>query len=80
MYGRYCRAVPAVIENHGGRYLANSEEITPLAGDWRPDKIVLLEFDSMQELRDCFQSEEYKSIVHRRIQSTSGRAVIVRGG
>lgn len=79
MYARYSQAVPGIVSRYGGRYLANTEEIIPLAGGWQPQKIVLLEFDTMQQLRECFGSMKYQAIAPLREQSTRGKAVVVRG-
>lgn len=79
MYEKYCMKAPGIIEKHGGQYLANTDKIIPISGDWHPEKIVLLEFDSISQLENCFQSEDYQAIVHLRHGSTKGRAIAVKG-
>jgi uncharacterized protein (DUF1330 family) len=79
IYEKYCRAAPPIIQKYGGRYLANTEEITILAGDWQPQKTVLLEFENLKKIRDCFRSAEYRAIAPMREKSTVSNAFIING-
>jgi len=79
LYREYCRAAPPIIRKFGGRYLANTGEITTIAGDWQPEKTVILEFGSLQTLTECFHSVEYGAIAPKREQSTTGHAFIING-
>lgn len=78
-YAEYIQKVRPIIEKHGGRYLARGGAITPIAGDWNPEKIVLLEFPSVQDIKDWWSSSEYKAIVGLREAATSARAIVVEG-
>jgi uncharacterized protein (DUF1330 family) len=79
LYEKYCLVAPGIIKKYGGRYLANTEEIKTLAGTWHPQKMVLLEFDNLQNIDDCFQSTEYRSIKGMREKSTKSDAFIING-
>jgi uncharacterized protein (DUF1330 family) len=76
-YAHYIDAVPAVVRRHGGRYLVRGGKVTPLFGDWSPQRIIMLEFDSLEQLQACFTSEEYRRIAPFREQSTVSRSIIV---
>ena len=43
MYADYVANVPPIIKKFGGRYLARGGKITPLASDWNPERIIILE-------------------------------------
>ena len=77
VYEEYMRRVPDVIKKYNGRYIIRSSNITPVSNDWRPDRIILIEFDSMDQLTQCFTSEDYKRIAPLREKSTKTRSIII---
>jgi len=78
-YGEFVERVPAVVEQYGGRYLARSSEVSTMVGDWQPERIVLIEFESIEQVQEFFASPEYLAIVPLREQSAATRAIIVEG-
>lgn len=78
MYAEYVRCARKILEQHGGRYLARGKPM-PMSGEWTPQRVILLEFESLEQLRKCFQSEEYRRIAHLREQSTSSRVIVMDG-
>lgn len=79
LYSKYIDAVPEVVSRYGGRYLARGGRVTPLSERWCPERVILLEFDSMDRLNDCFASDEYARIAGWREASTRSRAIVVEG-
>jgi len=79
IYTAYVEKVRPVVEKHGGRYLSRGGAVTPVSGNWNPERIILIEFPSVEAVRRCFTSEEYGEITHLREASTEGRAIIVEG-
>jgi uncharacterized protein (DUF1330 family) len=67
------------VEKYGGRYLARSGEISPMLGDWRPEWVVLIEFEGIEQVQEFFASPEYQELVPLRDQSAATRAIIVEG-
>ncbi|MBU4233998.1 MAG: DUF1330 domain-containing protein [Proteobacteria bacterium] len=78
-YEEFVERVPAVVEQYGGRYLARSAEVSTMVGDWQPEWIVLIEFESIEQVQDFFASPEYLALVPLREQSAAARAIIVEG-
>ena len=79
IYAHYIERVPLIVKKYGGRYLARGEQITVLSGDWHPERIILLEFDSLEKVRTWLVSPEYTEIAPLRTQSTVSKAIIVEG-
>jgi len=79
MYGQYMERVRPIVLSHGGRYLVRGGRVLPLAGDWRPERLLVIEFDSLEGLQTCFASEEYREIAPLRERSTRSRSIIVEG-
>lgn len=77
VYDDYMRRVPAVIERYKGEYVVRSSRVTPVAGGWAPDRIVVIRFDSLAELAACFGSPEYRALAVLRERSTSTRSIVV---
>lgn len=75
-YDEYIRQVKPIVESYSGRYIIRSEKIMPLA-DWQPDRFILIEFPSREQLESCFNSEEYHQIAQKRILSVTSQAIII---
>jgi len=79
LYSKYIEKVPDVLQKYGGRYLVKGGKITPLSGNWNPERIVLIEFDSIEQLQRCFKSKEYLELAPLREQSIISKAIVVDG-
>jgi uncharacterized protein (DUF1330 family) len=78
-YARYAERVPAIIEKYGGRYLVRGGQVSPMSGHWDPQRLIVMEFESAEQLKRCFTSPEYLEILPLREQSTASRAIVVEG-
>jgi uncharacterized protein (DUF1330 family) len=78
-YAQYVEKVRPIVKRHGGRYLARGGKVTPVAGDWRPERVILIEFPSSDDVARWWNSPEYKAIAGLREQSTQARAIVVEG-
>jgi uncharacterized protein (DUF1330 family) len=79
VYGEFVAQAPAVVEQYGGRYLARSGEVSVMVGDWQPERIVLIQFETIDQVQEFFASPEYLDLVTLREQSAATRAIIVEG-
>ena len=59
-YERYKAAAPEAIAAAGGRYLARGGELDVLEGDWRPSRLVILEFEDLAAARRWYDSGRYR--------------------
>lgn len=57
-YARYMALAPAAFARYGGRLLARGLPDHVLEGN-RPDRVAIIEFDTMERAVACFQSPEY---------------------
>ncbi len=79
MYAQYIKRVPPIVKKYGGRYLARGGQITELSGDWYPERLILLEFDSLARVRTWLASPEYAEVAPLRTRSTITKAVVIQG-
>lgn len=78
-FKKYQKEVPATIEKYGGKYMVRGGEVTPMEGDWKPDRMVMLEFPNMTTLKKWYDSKDYQSIIGFRTAAADGKMVFVEG-
>ena len=78
-YAEYAAGTPATIAAHGGRFLVRGGEVTPMEGDWRPDRLVVLEFPDMDAARRWYDSPEYQPLLAVRERAATSDLVMVEG-
>ncbi len=77
IYRQYIAQAYPIVISHGGQYILRSSSISPISGDWTPQRLILIRFESRAEIDNCFGSEAYRQIKHLRERSTKSRAVII---
>lgn len=60
-YQEYMKLTPAIVEKFGGSFIIRGGEKVVLEGPDSPERIVLLEFDSVQTIERMYNSEEYQA-------------------
>ena len=78
-YGEYGRLAPATVAAYGGRYLARGGEAEALEGDWLPQRLVILEFESAARAKQWLESPEYRAARQLRHQTARTNMVVVEG-
>jgi uncharacterized protein (DUF1330 family) len=78
-YERYKAASPAAIAAGGGRFLVRGGELIVLEGDWRPSRLVMLEFEDLQAAKRWYESEVYQEAKKLRVGAAHLRVVAVQG-
>ena len=76
-YLEYIKSVEPIVNKYHGRYRIRSENITALHPQWKPNRVILIEFETRQALEACFASKEYRQIAALRENSVDSRAIIV---
>jgi uncharacterized protein (DUF1330 family) len=78
-YEDYRRLVTATVTAHGGRFLARGGPIDVLEGDWRPERLVILEFPSMDRARAWWSSPDYAEARAIRRAASEGTLLVLEG-
>ena len=55
----YRRLAQIAVEHYGGRYLVRGAPYVTLEGSWQPERLVVLEFPSMDAAKTFYDSPEY---------------------
>ena len=75
----YRAAVPKVIAKFGGRYLVRGGEIEVREGESPISRLVIVAFDSVDQVRRFYESPEYQEILPLRLAASKGSVVIIEG-
>ena len=51
-FGEYKKRVVPIIEKYGGEYMVVSDRVETLEGDWKPKRIVVLKFESLDRANE----------------------------
>ncbi len=87
MYERYRVHVEPIIKKFGGKYLIHSggmafdtdptRKVIPVEGSWNPDRLIIVQRDSMELLQKFATSTEYIAIAGLKANSASTKSIIV---
>jgi len=78
-FARYRDMVPATLEPFGGRFLARGGAIEVLEGDWQPPRFVILEFESVDQAKRWWDSDEYREARDLRQATANTKMIVVEG-
>ena len=78
-YEAYKQAAAASIAQYGVRYLVRGGKHEVLEGDWRPTRLVVLEFPSVDAAKRWYASDEYNTAKPIRLEHAVGHLVLVVG-
>ena len=78
-YEPYRQRAAGIIEAQGGRYLVRGGAHEPMEGEWDVDRVVVVEFDSIEQAKAAYASPEYQEIAPIRQGASEGKAILVQG-
>ncbi|HYI30816.1 MAG TPA: DUF1330 domain-containing protein, partial [Bradyrhizobium sp.] len=78
-FRKYIAEIPAFIAKHSGRYLVQGVQPTIIEGDWKPDRMVILEFPEREKAEAFLADPEIKDLFKVRHDTTTSKLVLVDG-
>jgi uncharacterized protein (DUF1330 family) len=78
-YERYREAVPGTLARFGGKFIVRGGHAERLEGDWQPNRIVVLQFESVAKAREWWESQEYAAPKLLRQSASITRMIVVEG-
>lgn len=75
----YAQQAGAILEQYGGKVLTAGGAIETLEGDWHPNLLVILEFESIEQARRWYHSDEYTSVKAIRQRASRTKLILVEG-
>ena len=79
LYKTYTELTPASIASYQGKFVARGGETIVLEGDWKPKRLVILEFPSVEIANSWWHSEEYTKARDIRQKAATTKMVIIEG-
>ena len=78
-YEEYRKLVGSPLAKYGGKFLVRGGEMEHLEGDWRPKRVVVVEFESLDKARAFYRSAEYAEAIKIRQRTSVSSVLIVQG-
>ncbi len=78
-YETYKALAAAAVAKYGGRYIVRGGATHLLEGDWHPPRLVVLEFDSLEQARRFYDSPEYQAAKKSRSGAATMNMLVVEG-
>ena len=67
------------IARMGGRFLARGGTTVSLEGDWNPQRMVVIEFESVEQARAWYDSPDYQAAKRARQGAMLMKALVIEG-
>ncbi|MBE90757.1 MAG: D-fructose-6-phosphate amidotransferase [Rhodospirillaceae bacterium] len=78
-YKNYTSQTPATVEKFGGKFVVRGGDVTIMSGEWKPNRLVVIEFPNMATLKKWYKSKDYQKIAKIREEASEGSFVFVDG-
>jgi uncharacterized protein (DUF1330 family) len=78
-YDEYKKHASATVHQYGGKYIVRGGKTDVLEGDWKPKRIVILEFPTMERAKEWLNCEEYREPRKLRHKTAKTNMIVVQG-
>jgi uncharacterized protein (DUF1330 family) len=78
-YEEYKKHAGATVEKYGGKYIVRGGKTEVLEGDWKPKRIVVLEFPTMERAKEWLNSDEYREPRKMRHRTARTHMLVIDG-
>ncbi|HEX9513122.1 MAG TPA: DUF1330 domain-containing protein [Puia sp.] len=78
-YEEYKKLTPATIAAFNGKFVARGGLTLTLEGDWKPERLVVLEFPTVDRANEWWNSETYSEAKAIRQRAATTKMIIVEG-
>ena len=78
-FKKYIAEIPAFIARHSGRYIVQGTQPTAIEGDWKPERMVIIEFPERAKAEAFLGDPEIQQLFEVRHSTTTSKLVLVDG-
>ena len=78
-YEEYKKLASDTVHQHGGKYIVRGGAAEVLEGDWKPKRMVILQFDSMERAKEWLNCDEYREPRAMRHRTAKTNMILVDG-
>ncbi len=79
LYEEYKKLTPAAVAAYNGRFVVRGGPTVTLESDWKPGRIVVLEFPTVERAKEWWSSEEYSKAKEIRFRAAKTKMIVVEG-
>jgi uncharacterized protein (DUF1330 family) len=77
VYEEYKKLTPATVEQFGGKFIVRGNPVQAMEGEWKHDRLVILEFPNKETALEWYNSEGYQKAKKIREKASSANFFIV---
>lgn len=78
-FSKYIEDIPAQIAKHGGQYLVRGVQPTCIEGDWKSERMVIIEFPERTNAEAFLTDPTINDLFKIRQETTTSKLVLVDG-
>ena len=78
-FRKYIAEIPAFIARHSGQYIVRGVEPTTIEGDWKPERLVIIEFPAREKAEAFLNDPEIQDLFEVRHRTTTSRLLLADG-
>ena len=78
-YKNYTDVTPGLIAKYGGRFIVRGGETVTLEGPEETGRVVVIEFDSLEQAKTFYESDDYQAAIGLRTAASTGQLIAVAG-
>ena len=78
-FKKYIDEIPAFIAKHSGKYIVRGVQPTRIEGDWKPERLVVIEFPERKQAEAFLGDPDIQDIFKVRHATTTSRLVLADG-
>jgi uncharacterized protein (DUF1330 family) len=78
-FSKYVAEIPAFIAKHSGKYIVRGVVPTTIEGDWKPERLVILEFPERESAEAFLGDPEIQDLFRVRHATTTSKLVLADG-
>lgn len=78
-FKQYIAEIPAFIAKHSGKYIVKGVQPTTIEGDWKSERMVIIEFPAREKAEAFLSEPEAQHLFKVRHATTTSKLVLVEG-
>ena len=78
-YEEFRKKITVLNAKYGGKFLVRAGKVEALDGDWKPERLIVIEFPSKAKALAWFRSPQFAPLQDMRRKASRGKLVLVEG-
>ncbi|MCY3568610.1 MAG: DUF1330 domain-containing protein [Chloroflexi bacterium] len=78
-FSEFVAKIREAVTAHGGTFLVRGSDLDVIEGDWTPQRLVIMSFDSDDGAGAFVRSSEYTSLEELRLRAVRSKVVVAAG-